>query len=49
MTAGGTDLPAAIAIIDTALATADGSTAPSWTRLEARRFSEHPPLGDEGG
>lgn len=31
------DLKAAIAIIDTALATADGSTAPGWTRLEARR------------
>lgn len=32
-----TDLIAAIAIIDTALTTADGSTATGWTRLEARR------------
>ena len=31
------DLTAAIAIIDTALTTAEGSTAPGWTRLEARR------------
>lgn len=32
-----TDLKAGLAIIDTALATADGSTASGWTRLEARR------------
>ena len=31
------DLEAAVNIIDTALATADGSTAPGWVRLRARR------------
>lgn len=31
------DLEAAVATIDTALATADGSTAPGWPRLMARR------------
>ena len=30
-------LKAAVNIIDTALATADGSTAPGWVRLRARR------------
>lgn len=31
------DLKTAVKMIDTALTTADGSTAPGWTRLEARR------------
>ena len=31
------DLKAGLTIIDTALTTADGSTAPGWTRLDARR------------
>lgn len=32
-----TDLRAAVTLIDAALSTAGGSTAPGWTRLEARR------------